>query len=311
MKIVEIFSIVLLITSACTKAMAEIIIHKDWTPIKGSYSSGNEKVLYIKEEGSNRIITVRLKDVSYVIEENYLDEETVRNYKAVDWKNYDFNRIKKKIQEKRSEEQKHVEKKPEKQKLEDLINSEKKTASTSSHFSFSSTAAHFYPRAGIYAGTSLPIGILNTIIDPGILILIFNDYTIPAITTDFRTGFIAGYALYDSNSQDFNAKVTLIPFIPYCEISHLTDYRFKPYFRIGVGIIRASLSDKSDSLESASAASVDGALMVGAGTGYFIENLPYLELLIDLNYMRVFELVSGDLFNISLGIAYHFSTERL
>lgn len=283
MNIYKILISMMIVLCTSTLLMADLVILKDWTVIRGTTQAGNEKVLNITEEQSKKTITIRRDNIKYIVEENLLDEDILKNYKTFNWKNFDFDKLEEKKQEKQRE------------KIE-----------VESSFS-----ALYRPRVGFLAGTSIPFGDIGAALSPGVSVMLFNDYKIPIKKIDFRGGLTAGYISYTSKVENFPADVSLIPFVAYGDISLRTEIGLIPYFRLGAGVTMASLTDNSSNAVKQDASSTDLTVLIGVGTGYINENLPYVEFCLDVSYLRFFEKVSGNFINASLGASYHFYTERL
>jgi hypothetical protein len=290
------FSISFIVVISSINAIAEVVVLKDWTAIRGINPAGNEKVLNITEIQSKKMITIRRSDIYMVIEESLLDEETLNNYRKVNWKDFDYNKLGQKKQEldKQKAEQ-------EKKRIEQ----EKKKAEAGESFT-----GKYRPRIGLHSGLSIPTGGLGADLGSGLLTLLFNDYVIPYVYKNFRAGMLMGYGSYSSIAPDFKAEINLIPIVPYAEISYHTEIGLAPYFRLGTGISFTSLTDNSGGPQKRDASATDLALLIGTGIGYINEDLPFMEFGLDFTYMRIFEKVSGDFFNASLGVSYHFYTER-
>lgn len=286
MNIYKILISTMIIISSPALLTAEIVILKDWTAIKGSSVSGDEKILSLTEVQSNKKITIKRSEIQHVIEENLLDKDTINNYRTINWKEFDF----KKLEEKKQELQR------------------KKTEEASSF------TANYMPRAGITVGLSFATGEVGSALDKGFSLMMFNDYLIPVKTpvasTGLRAGLMLGYSAYSSVVTDFAADITLIPVLVYGDISYRAEIGLAPYFRIGTGITSTTLTDNSGNAVKQNASSIDGTLLIGLGTGYINENLPSVEFFIDFSYLMVFEKVTGNFINMSFGAAYHFYTAR-
>lgn len=286
MKIYKVLISMMIIIGSSATLMAEIVILTDFTALRGTVLPSDDKILNITEIQSGKKITIRRSEIQYIIEENLLDEETLKNYKTIDWPFFDYQ----KIGEKRKE-----------------LERQKKVESESFITIYS-------PRAGIFAGISSATGDVGKAINTGFFGMLFNDYKIPVTSfvpqTELRAGLMAGYFTYTSRVSGFPADLSLIPIIAYGEISYQTEIGLGPYFRIGSGITKTSLTDHSDNIEKQNASSMDGILMIGTGMSYMNEHLPYLEFFINLNYIMITEKVAGNFINASFGTAYHFYTAR-
>ncbi len=286
MKIYRVLISMFIILGSSTMLSAEIVILSDYTALKGTVLPSDDKILNITEIQSGKKITIRRSEIQYIIEENLLDEETLKNYKSINWMFFDYQKI--------GEKRKELE-------LQKKIESE-------------SFTTIFSPRIGIFGGISAATSDVGTALDIGFFGMLFNDYKIPFKSfpelTELRAGMIAGYFTYSTKSSDFPANLTLIPVVPYGEISYHTEIGISPYLRIGAGLCNTSLADKSDNIEKQNVSSIDGILLFGTGISYINGKLPFMEFFINLNYMMVTETMTGNFINASLGTAYHFYTAR-
>lgn len=284
---------IIIILGSSTILMSEIVILQDFTALKGTVLPSDDKILNITEIQSGKKITIRRSEIQYIIEENLLDEETLKNYKTIDWLFFDYQKI--------GEKKRELELKNKELELQRKIESE-------------SFGAVFSPRAGFFAGISSATGDVGKTVNAGFFGMLFNDYKIPVISSDslteLRAGLMAGYFTYSSKVPEFPADLSLIPVIAYGEISYHTEIGLSPYFRVGSGISKTSLADHSDSFEKQNVSSIDGILLIGTGISYLNKNLPFLEFFINLNYIMVTETTSGNFINASFGTAYHFYTAR-
>jgi hypothetical protein len=168
----------------------------------------------------------------------------------------------------------------------------------------------YQPRFGILPGLTIPTGDIGSVLGMGFGGRVFCDFLLPFLNTPgskymVRTGLFVGYGSFSSTDPEIDATVTILPVIIYAEGSYLSESGFRPYAHLGLGITMASLQKKTED-ESISESSSDGTLSVGLGCGYTFNSIPRIEFLVDLNYMIVFEEVSGHFASISIGAAYRF-----
>jgi hypothetical protein len=131
-----------------------------------------------------------------------------------------------------------------------------------------------------------------------------------------RIGLSVGFTNLGSDSPDFTSSINFIPILLYTEISYpLKKYKLRPFFTLGGGGSAGSMEKKFSEKVTGGAKSgnaqekvdtFDGTLVTGLGLGYSVKK--NIEIIFDVQYLRFFELKSGNFIQISLGAAYNFTS---
>ena len=164
-------------------------------------------------------------------------------------------------------------------------------------------------RAGFLPGMSFAVGKLGGMLKMGLSTKIMADLAIPISFLNtkgltFRSGLLIGYIPHSSSSSEYEAKINLLPLLPYAEISYPLDFGLKPFAQVGMGGTFSSLKDKSGSPEASDESSLDATLLFGAGASYQHKAIRRVEFLMNLGYMILFEQVNGSFLNLSIGACY-------
>jgi hypothetical protein len=158
---------------------------------------------------------------------------------------------------------------------------------------------------------SIPLGAVNSILNPGYGALITMNFKTPFSLIDIKPFLLrynvsSGFFYYKSSDPDVKASVFVIPTTICPEITYQFENNIRPYFAIGVGLTYASLTGSSEKSGSVQKSSVDGTLAAHIGVGYSNINIPNMEFLVDFGYLMMFETLSGQFFQISIGVGYKF-----
>jgi len=121
-----------------------------------------------------------------------------------------------------------------------------------------------------------------------------------------RGGLLIGYTRFSSSITDSSAKINMLPILAYADISYPLQKGIRPFVRLGSGGTIVSLKDKSGAVTDTS--SFDYSILIGAGAGYTLKSIPYIEFLFNAGYLIAFEQVNGNFMNVTLGASYHFYT---
>jgi len=164
-------------------------------------------------------------------------------------------------------------------------------------------------RAGFLPGMSFAVGELGGLLKMGLSTQIMGDLAIPISFLNtkgliFRSGLLIGYTPHSSASSEYDAKINLLPLLPYAEVSYPLDFGLKPFARLGMGGTFSSLKDKSQSPGASDESSLDATLAFGAGASYQHTAIPRVEFLLSLGYMLLFEQVNGSFLTLSIGACY-------
>jgi hypothetical protein len=203
-------------------------------------------------------------------------------------------------------------------------NAGKKSASDDSTDKKNSFVKKYQPQIGILLGPIMPLGDLNKIFGTGLLNgHIFTDMVIPIKlfqknSFNLRIGGSLGYAALRNDpplddksisKKNRNDTVThnLMPMLFYCQILYsIKNIGLFPFFDIAGGITYSTREIKRNERILNDAFSYDGTVSVALGLNYINKSLKNIVFQVKINYLRPFEVVSGNYLFFNFGIGYHF-----